>query len=330
MKGHVDIIVRSMNISYEISLDRQISVIRGQSASGKTEFVRQIDLYWGDASHNGVQIESKYPVRHLVDEEYWENRIRDNPGVVWVADEADACLLRKNESKLAAAIKHSDSYFILITRSAMKSLPYSINSIFELELRFEDDRPKNVAVPLKSLRYLDKPLNWMPSNVLVEGEGTDLTFFRSTLALREDKVLTCKGRGNCYKRVDKLFKAGKDEIFLIIDGAAFGCCIEDVNALLQAGYALMVVAYESFEWLLLASVCGNIPELQHTENFCDSKKWFSWERYYTSLLESRSKSDSIFPIRYDKGSKDFISWFVENYKDRAYEILRDIPKGLIE
>lgn len=45
---------------------------------------------------------------------------------------------------------------------------------------------------------------------------------------------------------------------------------------------------ESFEWLVLKTgmIDGNIVQdiLNHPEDFIESKKFFSWERFFTALL----------------------------------------------
>lgn len=61
-------------------------------------------------------------------------------------------------------------------------------------------------------------------------------------------------------------------------------------------------APESFEWLLLAS--NTIPDvnvsaiLKQSENYIDSAKYISWERYFTDLLMDSTKDSLLW--RYAK------------------------------
>ena len=58
---------------------------------------------------------------------------------------------------------------------------------------------------------------------------------------------------------------------------------------------------ESFEWLILQSglIQGKDIQaiLEHPEDYIDSREYFSWERFFTSLLIDRTK-DSY--LRYSK------------------------------
>ena len=84
-------------------------------------------------------------------------------------------------------------------------------------------------------------------------------------------------------------------ILVIVDGAAFGSEMKDINECIQIQRNIVLYAPESFEWLLLST--KEIPEvnvetvLQNPEEYIDSKEYVSWERYFTDLLiESTSKN----------------------------------------
>ena len=59
---------------------------------------------------------------------------------------------------------------------------------------------------------------------------------------------------------------------------------------------------ESLEWLLLKADLIGQPEileiLEHPADFIESSEFFSWERFFTNLLERRTKN--IPYMRYDK------------------------------
>ena len=91
-------------------------------------------------------------------------------------------------------------------------------------------------------------------------------------------------------------------LIVIADGAAFGA-----NMMSLYKYMCMhlteIILYlpESFEWLILASGIINDPEiddiLKSPADHIDSKVYFSWEQFFTFLLESKTKNT---PARYSK------------------------------
>lgn len=88
-------------------------------------------------------------------------------------------------------------------------------------------------------------------------------------------------------------KAHKDEKILVIaDGAAFGPEMDRVLQLVQTRENLTLYLPESFEWLVLSSGILKDTEvvqiLQTPSDYIDSKKYFSWERYFTALLTEKT------------------------------------------
>ena len=97
------------------------------------------------------------------------------------------------------------------------------------------------------------------------------------------------------------------ETLVIADGAAFGPEMAHISQLLRGNVNIKLYLPESFEWLLLYADIFNKPfirkRLEEAENYIESEKYFSWERYFTDLLMEETK-DSPYP--YDKSNlKDF-------------------------
>ncbi len=84
-------------------------------------------------------------------------------------------------------------------------------------------------------------------------------------------------------------KQHKDEKQLIIaDGAAFGPEIDRVLRLAEEYGNAALYLPESFEWMLLRAGIIEDKEiariLEEPSEYIESKKYFSWERYFTDLL----------------------------------------------
>lgn len=98
-------------------------------------------------------------------------------------------------------------------------------------------------------------------------------------------------------------KKSYEKILVIADGAAFGSEMEKLMRFIKNNPNVALYLPESFEWLILKS--GLIEDrsvtmiLENPQNYIDSGKYFSWERYFTSLLIQRTK-DSY--LKYSKSS----------------------------
>lgn len=75
---------------------------------------------------------------------------------------------------------------------------------------------------------------------------------------------------------------------IIADGAAFGAEMGKLNQLLEWNQNINLYLPESFEWLILSSGLiedsGLLGKLEHSEDYIESKEYFSWERYFTAQL----------------------------------------------
>ena len=101
----------------------------------------------------------------------------------------------------------------------------------------------------------------------------------------------------------KIFLMKSEKVLVIADGAAFGPQMNDIYRLMQEDNAkFSLYLPESLEWLLLKADLLGQPDileiLQHPADFIESSEFFSWERFFTNLLEQRTKDISY--VRYDK------------------------------
>lgn len=94
--------------------------------------------------------------------------------------------------------------------------------------------------------------------------------------------------------VDKL---SKEPALVIADGAAIGSEMNELYQLMQYKPAVKCYLPESFEWLILKSgmIDGKIVQdiLNHPEDFIESQKYFSWERFFTALLAEYTQSSYL-------------------------------------
>ena len=132
MNGIVDIEIHNKRgIKYEFSLYRNVTIIRGESATGKTTLYRLISNYEEEHEKSGVIINCKYKLITLSKRD-WDTKLdKINNSIVFI-DEGNKFIKSKN---FATLVKKSTNYYVLITRENLENLPSSIEEIYEIKTK---------------------------------------------------------------------------------------------------------------------------------------------------------------------------------------------------
>lgn len=291
MKGKQTVHVENAKASYDFELHRNITVIRGKSASGKTTLYDMIEDYSRRKEKSGVRISSSRPCTAITDSD-WEEALKRLQNHIIFIDEGSEYISSK---AFAKALQHNSNYFVLFTRENLFELPYSVREIYEISM-VGRSRKKHCLKPLYDLNenyYLaekDSAEFRQMEILLTEDSKSGYDFFRTCF---DTKNIRCQSCGSKTKIFEWLKEHADQEIFVFADGAAFGSEIDSVKKWTEehSGQSLICLP-ESFEWLLLKS--GVIPDsslegiLQNPVDFVDSRDYISWERYFTKLLTELS------------------------------------------
>lgn len=127
MKGSHRIIVESKKVKYDFTVKRNITLLTGDSATGKTtliDYIREFRRYGQDS---GVLVSCDCPCRTLDDED-WEHQLDGIAGSIIFIDEGNRYLTSK---RFAEKIQGNDNYFVIATRERLPMLPYSIEEIYD-------------------------------------------------------------------------------------------------------------------------------------------------------------------------------------------------------
>jgi hypothetical protein len=132
--------------------------------------------------------------------------------------------------------------------------------------------------------------------------------------------LSAKGKSNLKQTVPH----GAGQVLIVADGAAIGSEMNELYQLMRVEQSVKCYLPESFEWLILKS--GQIDgktiqdNLQHPEDFIESKEYFSWERFFTALLIEYTKDT------YLKYTKSHLN---EVYlQGKAKQAILDVMEGI--
>ena len=142
MRGKHHIIIESPRLKYEFDIRRNLTIIRGDSATGKTTLIELLDNYRRGGEDSTVQLTSDVSCRVFADSsDTWQQAlelIRDS--IVFIDE--DNHFLRTKE--FAETVRGSSNYFVLIAREALPKLPYSINEIYGIRTTSKFHFPEQI------------------------------------------------------------------------------------------------------------------------------------------------------------------------------------------
>ena len=282
MRGTYEIKVSNVNVSFTLELERNITILSGDSATGKTTLIEMLRDFEESGRSSGVTVHCKRPCRVLTnaDWEYRLNGIRDS--IVFL-DEGNAFV--KSEA-FARAIQNSSNYYVIVTRESLYQLPYSVNAI--LKLKTTGRRGKTYVRAYPQYDHLADPVGEISriQEIVTEDSNAGYEMFDHIAAENHISCISAQGKSNVFSQ---LVNRTADRVLVIADGAAFGSELEKIYRLMEAQpNKITLYLPESFEWLVLRSgILGSqTPKeiLEHPSDNIESSLYFSWEQYFTDLL----------------------------------------------
>ena len=112
MKGKYHIVVQNNKLRYELNIRRNITIIRGDSATGKSKLIHLLDQASALGESSGVEVYCERPCRTLGGNDW--NLILPNIHEQIIFLDEEHKFVKTQE--FAAAVKASDNYFVIVTR----------------------------------------------------------------------------------------------------------------------------------------------------------------------------------------------------------------------
>ena len=297
MTGQYQITVQNRRLRYKFTISRNFTILRGDSATGKTTLIDMIRDYQLNGENSGITLTCKKPCVVLTALNWQSSLEQIHDSIVFI-DEGDNFVTSED---FASAAKCSDNYFVIATRSSLFNLPYSTAEIYGI--RNTSGNRYQGTKRLYSVFYpLYKSQDTLPSKpeqVIVEDSNSGFEFFREVFHDFGIPCISAKGKSNVFQKVND---SPYQHILVIADGAAFGPEIERILSL-RKKKDVSVYLPESFEWLILKSDLlqhRNVREiLENPADYIESRDYFSWEKFFTALLVHESQGSYL---KYQKHS----------------------------
>ena len=289
MIGKYDIELYNNRVHYFLTVKRNLTMLQGNSATGKTELIRLIGDFEANGPSSGITLicNAKCTVLTSVD---WELRLSSLKQHIIFIDETANFLKSK---RFAELVNGSDNYFVIVTRDELSQLPYSVEEIYGLRNVSDNQKYKSykrIYNEMYKLYSLDIKDDFEPEIVIAEDSNSGHEFFD---LIYPGRCMSAQGKSNVYHMIRE---SQKKQTLAIVDGAAFGSEIGKIyRYLLTSRINCVLYAPESFEYLLLSSGLVDVSNeiINETYMYADSSKYMSWEAFYTDFL-SKVTRNTVF------------------------------------
>lgn len=311
MRGKHRVIVKNNKLHYEFEIKRNITIIQGDSATGKTTLIEMINQYQNLGTSSGIELICDVPCRTLAGSDWKMILSSVHENIIFI-DEENAFIHTK---EFAEQVKKADNYFVLITRENLYDLPYSVEEIYGIRSSGKYQNTNRVYQQMYQVyaKDLEGSIPVKPELLVTEDSNSGYEFFKS---VAEEYGVKCQSAGGKSKIFSTITLENKgNEICVIADGAAIGPEMNRLYELLQKNENVKLYLPESFEWLILKSgiIEGNevADVLEHPENSISSEEFFSWERFFEYYL--RSKTEGTY-LQYRKSKLNDVYLHEKNKK----------------
>ena len=286
LRGSYNVVVNSRRLQYKFTVRRNITIVRGQSATGKTTLVDMIR----DCNENGI--DSGVTIRCerdcvVLSGRNWQRDIAELENCIVFIDEGHNFVLSQDFAK---AIRNSSNYYVIVTRERLENIPYSVDEIYGIRISGKYAELKSAYHEFYQL-YENVPYDGSTSirNIVTEDSNSGYQFFSE---VAQSIGVTCNAAAG-KSNVASVVMNSAGPLLIVADGAAFGPEMERITELMKIRDDIFLYLPESFEWLILQS--GLIAKEHLTDilakpyDYVDSEKYFSWEQFFTVVLQDSTK-----------------------------------------
>lgn len=316
MRGQRQVVVRNNRVQFTLTIRRNITILLGDSATGKTTLIDMIAAYQLDGVDSGVTVRCESPCV-VLNAPDWQTQLAGYENSVVFIDEGARYVTSED---FARAIKGSSNYYVIANRQSLQQLPYSVEEIYGIRNNTRS-RTNNIWRYYSSNRrlygidYLGP--GYLPDEVIVEDSNAGFQFFSALCKKLGIPCRSAEGKTKIYRAV---CRSSAKDILLIADGAAFGSEYDRIKLYsdMNAKKRVRLFLPESFEHLLLSSGLIRDDELPSILSdppaFIESKDYFSWERFFTALITSATSNTYL---QYAKGRLN--SSYLQSHEMQAIE-----------
>ena len=289
------VIVSTKRLKYDFELRRNLTLVRGDSATGKTTLVDMIQDYVNNPSGTPVELTCDKKC-YVLAGTLWKEQLNGISDSIVFIDEGNEFI---KAEEFAGSIQKTDNYYVIISRESLPALPYSVEEIYGIKTSGKYGTLKQSYHEFYRLYGADTYKDSVaPEVVITEDSNSGYQFFEYVCNENNLKCETLNGKSNIFHYLN-MHK--NEKLLVIADGAAFGSEIDRVMQLIKNRENVALYLPESFEWMILSTGLlknGLVDKiLENPSEYIESKEYFSWERFFTAILIDETKGTYLAYIK---------------------------------
>jgi hypothetical protein len=308
-----NLFVKYNELTWNIPIERRITIVRGDSGIGKTTMVNYIQADSRQMTSNKLIVECNLNIK-IVSLDSWEYMLKDESftDTLFIFDDvADTRTLKF--AQLVQKSADRGNYFLLINREDLTVGEYGcLNIAVSSILRFvtSPDGLQHYTEPYFEL-YKHSADTIECTDILIEDTAGGKKFF-DRLFGKEIIHSSQHGKSSISDDALDILSGNGAYLLILADMSAFGCHMNDLYDRVLTKYKNRVYIdskYECFEELLLRTKYfkDNPIVLNQFSNIeAYANKFISWETYFEELLETLTKDKN--GIQYYHGGNIKTCW----------------------
>lgn len=322
MRGTHRIIVQNKRIRYDFEVRRNITIIRGDSATGKTALVDMVREYFENGDASGVELVCDKSCC-VLDGRVWRGQLSIAQDSIVFVDEGNNFVA---SDEFAAEIQNTDNYYVIVTREGIPSLPYSVEEVYGIR---NSGKYGTLKRTYNELYHLYSKTDYRqivkPKKIITEDSNAGFQFFQGVCEQSDSVIcISAQGKSNIFTVVASNLN---ENVLVIADGASFGCEIGKLMLLMERYPNIVLYLPESFEWMILKSGVvkhKDIEEiLRRPDEQIESRDYFSWERYFTEKLVQSTRNTFL---KYTKKHLNPV-YLQKKIRDQVLSVMENIDLG---
>lgn len=191
MKGIYHVEVKNRDASFKFDLFRNITIVCGDSGTGKSTLYEMIADYTRLKENSGVNISCKRDCVALTDID-WKNQLKNTNNSIVFVDEGFTSL---NTKDFAKEISDTDNYYVIFNRERLACLSYSAEEIYEIKTSGKYHSFKKLYKHNKNLVYYkySAPKEIKFDTLITEDSKSGLQFYQNYFKDSQIECLSSKG-----------------------------------------------------------------------------------------------------------------------------------------
>ena len=185
---------KDFSSSFISNYQRNITIIKGDSATGKTTLIELIREYGQEGEESGIQLSCKAECV-VVEGQKWKDQLSAVKDSIVFIDETNKFI---ETQEFASAVKESTNYFVIITRESLEMLPVSVSEVYGIKSSGKYNSLEPVYHEMYEIyksSFYSEPCSVCPNKIIVEDSNSGYEFFSH---LSERNNLECISANGKY------------------------------------------------------------------------------------------------------------------------------------